>query len=66
MISSGEEDVGDGESRRKRVCHPHHFWVHDEKHGNVIKKASIDTLTVYALVLITDAGKCVATVLHKK
>jgi hypothetical protein len=62
MIGSGEENIGDSESRRKRVRRPFRFWVRDIKHGNVVNKAGvmlycaadanvdIDAETVYACV----------------
>jgi hypothetical protein len=40
MIGSGEQSVGDGESRRKPVRRPRCFWAHDVKHGNVVNKAT--------------------------
>ena len=36
-----EDDVGDGESRRKRVCRPRRFWVHDVIRGREVSKVQV-------------------------
>jgi hypothetical protein len=36
-----EVDVGDSESRKKRVCRPRRFWIHNVIRGREVSKASV-------------------------
>ena len=37
--TSDDEDNDDGESKRKRLCRPRRFWVHDVIRGREVSKS---------------------------
>jgi hypothetical protein len=58
MYDSSEVDVGDSESRKKRVCRSHRFWIHIVIRGREVSKASVSVgiASSYRVGVSTVAG----------
>jgi hypothetical protein len=58
MSDSSEIDVGDSESREKRVCRPRRFWIHDVIRGREMSIASVSVgiASSYRVGVSTVAG----------